>query len=179
MENKIVFNRYGTALFLNESIESIDNLREQLLQIQEILMNNDELKNFFATPVFSKKEKYDFIDSLKNKVKLSDNLSKFLKIIIKNGRGFYFLPIIEEAIDVANSLLNVKIIYCYLAMELSDAKKKKLKSVLEKRVGCKVSIKYIIDTSIIGGMKLFIDDHLIDGSVKTENKSLRKRVIGG
>lgn len=179
MEQKFVFNRYAVSYFLSEKKEMISAKKSELTSFLKVYDNSNEMKKFFASPVFSKKEKYLFIENMKEKNIITKELSLFLKVIVKNGRGFYLRQILQETIDEANNILKVKNVICYSAMELSDKQKDKLTKTLEIRLKSMVSIHYLIDTTLIGGLKLFVDDHLIDGSVKTNNMTLKKQVIGG
>ncbi len=179
MENKKVMERYALAFFLDEDLKSIEKEQEGIVKFIELIKSDDDALRFFASPTFSKKEKYALIDSLHEKKLLSLKLKNFLKVIIKSHRGFYLLPILEETIDKANTLLKVKVVRCYLAMDITNKQKNALKSALEKKYECRIEIKYIIDPTLIGGLKIFVDDTLIDGSILTSNKELKKQVMGG
>ena len=52
------------------------------------------------------------------------------------------------------------------AVELDDAQKEKLRQKLESHTGKRVEIEYVIDKTLIGGMRIVQSDRLIDDSIK-------------
>ena len=54
----------------------------------------------------------------------------------------------------------------YSAIELTDAQKSALKARLEKLCGKSVSMSFVIDKSIMGGLYIDIDGSILDGSIR-------------
>lgn len=63
------------------------------------------------------------------------------------------------------------------AVELSNDEKARLIKKLEEISGCAVNVQYEIDVSLIGGAVIYIDDRIIDGSLRAKIKDI-KEVIG-
>lgn len=62
------------------------------------------------------------------------------------------------------------------AMELSDAEKKSLLASLEAYLGKKITARYKVDSSLIGGVTFKAGDLFIDNSIKTRLYQLRKQL---
>ena len=60
------------------------------------------------------------------------------------------------------------------AIELNDTQKQGLVKGLEKRTGKKVTIKTVIDRSLLGGIQVEIDGESLDGSIKNNLKRARE-----
>lgn len=58
------------------------------------------------------------------------------------------------------------------AVELTDAQKEKLQKKLEANTGKKVEIEYVIDETLIGGMRVLLNGRLFDDSVKMKLKEI-------
>ena len=60
------------------------------------------------------------------------------------------------------------------AIELNDTQKQGLVKGLEKRTGKKVTLKTVIDRSLLGGIQVEIDGESLDGSIKNNLKRARE-----
>ena len=60
------------------------------------------------------------------------------------------------------------------AVELSEDQKQGLIKSIERRTGKSVTIKTVIDKSLLGGIAVEIDGEILDGSVKNNLKRVRE-----
>ena len=58
------------------------------------------------------------------------------------------------------------------ATESSPAQVAEIKSNLEKRYGAGLNVSYVVNTSLIGGLRIQVGSDLYDGSVKTRLEKL-------
>ena len=83
----VIANRYAEALFqIGEEENKTDNLYNELKEVSSLITTNNELNNVMKSPLVSKKEKIQLIDTL-FAGKIDNDLKNFLKILI-----FGFLP---------------------------------------------------------------------------------------
>lgn len=59
--------------------------------------------------------------------------------------------------------------------ELSEEQKQKLKTSLEMRLKSQLQLSYEIDANLIGGMKIYFDDQIIDLSVSGQLQRLKNQ----
>jgi F-type H+-transporting ATPase subunit delta len=66
----------------------------------------------------------------------------------------------------------------HVAQALSEAQEQALKAALEKATGHALTMRVIVDPSVIGGVRARIGDTVIDGSVARRLSQLRTRIAG-
>jgi len=79
----------------------------------------------------------------------------------------------RSASDVGRTYAEVQV-----AEPLSDAQSTSLQAALEKAVGSKLTMRVVVDPSVIGGVRARIGDTVIDGSVARRLSQLRTRING-
>lgn len=65
-----------------------------------------------------------------------------------------------------------------VAHPLSRAQTNRLQSALEKATGAKLTMRVVVDPSIVGGVRARIGDTVIDGSIARRLSQLRTRISG-
>lgn len=65
-----------------------------------------------------------------------------------------------------------------VASDLDDAQRERLRQALERKLGRKLTLKVIVDPSVIGGVRARVGDTVIDGSVSGRLSTIRSRVAG-
>ena len=73
--------------------------------------------------------------------------------------------------------LNIATVSAHTADELSKEEKEELKKQIEKIIGKNTEFSTLVDSSLIGGLKLRIDNVFLDASIKTKMENLRKDLI--
>jgi F-type H+-transporting ATPase subunit delta len=79
----------------------------------------------------------------------------------------------RSASDVGRTYAEVQV-----AQPLSAAQTKALQKALEKATGSELTMRIVIDPSVIGGVRARIGDTVIDGSVARRLSQLRTRING-
>jgi len=79
----------------------------------------------------------------------------------------------RSATDVGRSYAEVQV-----AHPLSDEQSAALQAALEKAVGAELTMRVVVDPSVIGGVRARIGDTVIDGSVARRLTQLRTRING-
>ena len=83
----VIANRYAEALFqIGEEENKTDNLYNELKEVSSLITTNNELNNVMKSPLVSKKEKIQLIDTL-FAGKIDNDLKNFLKILIENAHN--------------------------------------------------------------------------------------------
>lgn len=90
----------------------------------------------------------------------------FVRILAKNNRLTCIPSIYQLFLTNKNKDNKVKEVKITMAFEYPVSLIQKLKIKLEKKYNCSVTLKRVIDSSLIGGFIVNVDDNLIDGSIK-------------
>ena len=174
---KQIDKEYAEALFElsceeGTTIEYIDELKSIKAAIEE----NPEYLDYLSSPAAGLGERLSAIDEAF--ANLPENIVSFLKLLCENGRINVLVSCIDEFIALAMALSGRNFATVYSAVELSDSQKTAVCEKLKKLTGKEIDANYIIDKSLIGGIKIDIDGQLIDGSVKRRLSDIKDVIIG-
>jgi F-type H+-transporting ATPase subunit delta len=62
-------------------------------------------------------------------------------------------------------------------MALDEASADSVKKAIERAVSGTVEMETRVDSSLVGGLKVEVDGHLFDGTVKARLKALRQQLL--
>ena len=103
----------------------------------------------------------------------------FISIVIKKGRSKEIVSILKHFSHLTLKNKNIGEADVVSAHELSDAKKKELEDKLVSITNYKkFIINYKVDDRLIAGLKIKIDDKVIDKTYKTKMSELTKSLRG-
>lgn len=172
-------SRYAISL-LEIAKENHQNefYRSEVKSLIELLKNSEDLRLVFNSAFINKDEKKKIVDLL-----FEDDstiyIKNFLKIIIENSRSNKIIEILEEFVKLSNLEDNIAEGYLYSTSRLSDEEIKLISNAIEKKINKKVSLRNRIDNTLIGGVKVVVDDYVFDGSIKNKLNDLHNRLKKG
>lgn len=172
---KLASKTYGDALFeLAVEENRVDSLYEELNDLEKILEDNADFSKLMNHPKITREEKEELIrDTFKGRV--SDELSGFLELIVKNGRYGELGGVIDHFRAAVKEYKKIGVAHVATPMPLSDRQKEEIeKKLLETTDYQTMEMDYDIDPSLIGGMTIRIKDRVIDSSIRTRLDELRK-----
>ncbi|KGG80674.1 F0F1 ATP synthase subunit delta [Caloranaerobacter azorensis] len=171
---KLIGKTYAQALFeVAEEVDKIQQFKEELNSIYKIFDKEREFKIIFEHPKLSKDEKKDIINSV-FKGKVAQEILNLIYIVIDKGRERYLMDIIEEYIRLSNEKQGIIEAQAITAVPLNEEEKLKLQNKLSEKLGKNVILKNIVDTDIIGGVLVKIQDKIIDASIKGQLDKIQK-----
>ena len=102
---------------------------------------------------------------------------RFISLLAENNR----LSVVSEIIGLYDSYFqeekNLKTAKIDTAFELSNEQLDSIKVVLEKRFNKKIEIEQNLDSSLLAGAVVRIDDLVIDGSLREQLRKLESQLI--
>lgn len=141
---------------IDSSIKLNLNAPGELNQIKEILLKETELVSILTNPEVRQSEKDDLIDSIfKNNV--TDEMVEMIKKI--------FLK-----------YTNIVTVTVVTAIPMKKDTQDKFKNIISKKLDKDIIFENVVDKTIIGGVLLKAGDKVLDGTVKSELKSLEKQL---
>lgn len=160
-----IASRYATALYSlkldsNKLLESQEEVRE----LKKIFLENPDFIVILSSSYKSNEEKIKIID--KTLVGVDDEIKSWIKIITQNHRASHLIDIFDGFISLVNEYRGVKEGLVYSTEKLSENQLTKLNQKISEVENIPVELKNIIDPSLIGGVKVVINDHIYDGSIK-------------
>jgi F-type H+-transporting ATPase subunit delta len=91
-------------------------------------------------------------------------------IMFLRNFSFYFNSLVKDE-------MNIAIVTAHTADELSKEEKDNLRLQIEAIIGKNTELTTTVDSSLIGGLKLRIDNIFLDASIKTKMENLRKDLL--
>jgi F-type H+-transporting ATPase subunit delta len=174
-----VVNRYVRSLHeVSVSCGTEKVVQQQLQLIKDYILAMDGYEKILSKVFLLTESGKAFIAQLKDDLKLSEEVSNFLHLLLKNKR----LPLIIEMCDgyfsFIDSVRGKKKFYITYAGDFSKSDEKHLKEDLHSVYGGEIECICDEDPSLIGGIKVRFRSKILDYSVKSRLAQLRCAIRG-
>ena len=171
-----IYSRYASALLsIAREEKKVNEYKDAMKDLMVHFKNETNLQKYLESYFVNEEERFKFIDELVKPYKLN-SLGSFLKLLSKKHRIFIFDKIAKEFIKDANEDLGILEGFIYSTEELTKDEIKKVEEAISKKLDNKVELKNLIDTRLLGGVKVVVHDHVFDGSLKGKLNSLRNNL---
>jgi F-type H+-transporting ATPase subunit delta len=161
----MVPRRYAQALLMIATErDALEQYREELEQFRQVLLANPEVKELLENPRVLLEEKKKTLDLLLEDF-ASPIVYNFLHLILDKRREGFYLEVIKaynKYVDEAHNIVDAQV---WSVAELTTKDYQKLQQKLAQATGKNVRLQNIIDTSLLGGIKVKVGDTIIDGSI--------------
>ena len=167
--------RYGRALFqLAREKDKLEVCRDNLGEISRLMAENRELKQvLFHQNILPEKKKRVIKELFSEMDRIIVN---FLCLLVDKRRIYFVDNIIREYEKLLNKDDNILQVKVTAAIDLDDELQESLREKLNSLLDHKIILDVSCDSSLIGGLKLNINNYVIDGSLKNKLKSLGERL---
>lgn len=173
---KEITSRYAEALFsLKRDSSSLEESQLEVKELIKVLKENPDFSMLLSSSYKDFEQKEEIIDKVFKGV--DEEIKTLMKIVVKNHRGQYLTEIFLEFNSLVNEYRGVKEGLVYSTEPLSDSQLAKLNSVISKKESRPVELKNIIDPTLIGGVKVVINDHIYDGSIKHHIEDMKLALL--
>lgn len=172
----VIADRYAQALFeVGEETQTTSELYQELSELVDILNENKDLYNLLKSPLIGREDKKNVMQNI-FKNQLSDSMNNFLKIVIDKDRVSTIEHIKESYKSLLNDKNNILEGTAITAVELSEKEIKDLEKNLSIKYNKNVTLKNIVDKTILGGVLVRLGNEEIDGTVKTRLSKMKKQL---
>ena len=97
--------------------------------------------------------------------------------MVKNHRAMYLVEIFEEFNSLVNEYRGVLEGLVYSTVPLTESELDKLNQKISEVEARQTELRNIIDPSLIGGVKVVINDHIYDGSIKHHIENMKLSLL--
>lgn len=157
---------YAIALFNlaveNDAVKEYENC---LQKIQKVFEDNPEYIRVLESPAIPLSERIYFIEEAFGK-NYTEYLVSFVKVLCENGHIAEICSCISEFQNLVRIYENRTVATVYYVEPLTEKQKSSLLEKLQKISGKVIEPEFVKDESLIGGIKVQIDDKIFDGSIK-------------
>jgi len=167
--------RYAKALLeLAQAKQQQAAFGRALHDFVEMLQQNEELGKMIYGKLMSTSDKKKLIGELMAKDNAPQEVQNFVNVILDKGRETNlpeFLTAYEELCDEADGVRQVLV---HTAVPLAEKEQSALEAALAAKLNAKIRLKTQVDKSLIGGLKVQIDDTVYDASISQQLRSLKE-----
>jgi F-type H+-transporting ATPase subunit delta len=169
--------RYSRALFESAVEKNIlDKVNEDMIFLSEIC-RIPEMKELLQSPIIVPSKKADILKKM-----LGGNVEKItfslLNLVVKNGREIYIPAIARVFIHETMKFKGITRSILTTAVKVDPKVKKQIMDMIAEIFKTKVEFEENIDTDIIGGFILRVDDNYIDASIRNKLRKISKELKG-
>ena len=175
----LIADRYASALYdLAADSKSVDPVLADLTLLQTMLNDHKDLHLVIKSPLIVSTDKLDILEKLLLNIKANKLTLTFLKVLEQNKRFSNLYSIISQFININAYNRGDVLADITSAEELNDEQRKNIKEQLKNTLGKKLSLKFIIDKKIIGGLVVKVGSKMIDTSLANKINKLKIAMKG-
>ena len=167
-----IAQNYASALL---SLAVDDNkvilYQEEVKELRKIIRDNPDFLLLIESRFLSVKEREENAEKLLSN--FSTDVVNFIKIIIKHNRVNYLVDILDAFNSLCNENRDIVEGLIYSAFPLEEATLLKIKKRISEIENHEVDLIPRIDPSLIGGVKVVINSHVYDGSIKNQLEKMQ------
>ncbi|VEU59247.1 F0F1 ATP synthase subunit delta [Mesomycoplasma neurolyticum] len=176
--NKIKSSNYAHALFsiaLEE--KKIKSFLNHLQEINNIFLANEKIFFILSSFNLTQDEKEDIIDKIFQNTVFEKTIINFLKLLTKK-RYINKLPEIFNTFQKeAFQHLNIKKGVVYSTRILNENEMQKLVNKIKEKINCEIHLVNEIDTSLIAGIKIEIENHIFENSIISKLEGIKDYIL--
>lgn len=167
----VVASRYSEAIYdLAVEENCLQEMYDSYILVTNVFKENSDLIEILSHPEVVVDEKVDIVKDVFKSI--NKHLLNFICILIEKDRLREIYTVFEDFEVLYNVHFNIAVANVYSVDLLSEEQISLLKTKLEKKLDRDVKINNTVDKSLIGGMKIMIDNHVMDYSIKTKINDL-------
>jgi F-type H+-transporting ATPase subunit delta len=169
--------RYAAALVeMAEESGAAVEIGAEVRQLAELLETQPQLRVLMASPALSSEDRRGMLQRV-FQGRVSDTTYRFLQVLSGKNR----LAQLPAVLDAYQSLLDerrgIVEVDAYVARPMDAAQKDQVARRVGEVLKREVVLHQYVNPELIGGLVLRVGDQLIDGSVSTQLKNLRQKLI--
>jgi F-type H+-transporting ATPase subunit delta len=167
---------YAEALFNVVRAEGeLDRVEDELYRFGKLVESNHELKQALADQSIDRAQRIKVLEELLAD-KVSPHTLGLLTFTVAQGRARQLPQILEELSALTAAARDAVVAEVRSAVPLDEGQREELAAALSKATGRRVTVKAIVDPSVIGGVVAKVGDTVIDGTVRHRIEQLKEQV---
>ena len=166
--------RYARAVFeLATEQGHVDEWSRRLATVRDLL-SDPKVAAVLTNPTIPLGLRMQLVSAAPHE--LDPEATNLARLLIESNRVAQVGEVADEFETLADAAAGRVRATVTTAVELDHAEREKLSDQLSERLGKEVRMTVVVDSRILGGLKLQYGDRLIDASVATKLQQLRRRL---
>jgi len=165
---------YAAALFEVAKAEgSLDTVEDELFRVARTIEASDDLRTTLSDPSIPVDRRVSVVESLLGN-RASPITTALIEFVVAAGRARYLPEIIDKLVEKAAAERSQAVGEVRTAYPIDDERREKLAAALSRATGKQVSLKVVVDQSVLGGVVAKVGDTVIDGTIRHRLEQLRE-----
>jgi F-type H+-transporting ATPase subunit delta len=170
-----IARRYAKALLsIGREDGQAETYKEELGGFAKLLEENKELEMAISNPLYDAESRKKVLGAIVERLGPSGVMRSFLLLLFDKGRIQYVKDIYLFYEKLTDELANIVRADLVSATDLPEETIEKIRAALAQKTGKEVKMDVRVDPALIGGAVTKIGDLVLDGSVRTQLKTLRE-----
>lgn len=167
---------YARALFEIARAEgTLDEVEDELFRFARSYESSEELRNALTDEQVPAEKRQAIVEDLLGG-KATSTTTQLVSMVVGSGRGRELPAIVDQLVQRAAGTKDLSVAEVRTAIALTDDQQARLKAALENATGQNISLKTVVDPSVLGGIVATIGDTVIDDTVRTRIDQLKSRL---
>jgi F-type H+-transporting ATPase subunit delta len=167
---------YAAALFEVAKAEgSLATVEEELFRVARTLEGSDELRSTLTDRAVPVELRQGIVEDLLGPRALPVTTA-LVSFVVGSGRGKDLPAIIDRLVERAAEERSQAVAEVRSAVPLTEDQRDRLAAALGRATKKNVSVKVIVDPSILGGIVAQVGDTVIDGSIRHRLDQLKEQL---
>jgi F-type H+-transporting ATPase subunit delta len=154
---------------------TLDEVEDELFRFARTYESSDTLRDALTDEMVPAAKRQAVVEDLLGG-KATPTTVQLISMVVGSGRGRELPAIIDKLVQRASNSKNLEVAEVRSAVPLTDDQQDRLKAALTNATGKQVTLKVIVDPSVLGGIVATVGDTVIDGSVRTRVDQLKSRL---
>ncbi len=168
-----ISKEYGAALFILACEESkTEEYGKELDFLKNTFEESPEYLEFLGSPGIPLGERLSAVETAFADC-VSENVLSYVQLMCEKGRIDGFFDAAEEYKALLDASKHVSLAKVTSAVELTEGEKTKLYNKLKAMSKGDVTMKYSVDSSLIGGLIVELDGKIMDGSLRNRLREVK------
>jgi F-type H+-transporting ATPase subunit delta len=165
---------YAAALFeVAKGEGSLETVENELFKVARTIEGSDQLREALTDPAIPLERRQGIVEDLLGG-RTSPVTTSLVSFVVAAGRARDLPAIIDRLVRMAAEERHEAVAEVRSAIPLDEGQRQRLTEALSKRTGRQISLKVIVDPSILGGLVAQVGDTVIDGSVRNRLNQLKE-----
>ncbi len=177
MNEGMISKRYAKALLqyaVDQKTE--DTVFSEMKKLASAFAGEPKLRMAMDNPTFNAGDKLELVKAAVGG-KISDELSRFVELVLKNKRETYLRNIALSYTDLYRESKNMNMGKLVTATPVDNSVTDRMKGLLQTVKSGTLDFETEVDPGIEGGFILYVDTYRLDASVKTQLKRIKQRLV--
>lgn len=150
----------------------VSEVEDELFRLARVIESSEELRSTLIDPHLPAARRQQIVEDLLQG-KATSATTAIVSMIVAAGRAADLPKIADEFVQRTASAGGASIAEVRSAVPLTDEQLARLSEALRARTNRDITVKNVVDPSVMGGVVTRIGDSVIDGSVRTRLNQLR------